>query len=168
MTLLLAQGLVVALTHIVGHRFIEKLLQVMTAFPSHRDHLCPPRFKERLAIGINGLALFGANNILGHPLAGDTVQVWEGVGIQQIHQAMKGIGLALVRSSRKEQHIGCGLRQPLAEFVTGDLISAATQAMRFIHHYQVPTGGNQILEPAAVVVGNALGGPTSPLIHRLD
>ena len=141
---------------------------MMTALPGHRGHLRAPGFEERLAVGIDGLALFGADDIRGYPVAGDAVHVGEGVVIQQVHQAMEGIGLSLVGRSRKQQHIGCSLRQPLAELVAGDLIGAAAKTVRFVHHYQVPTSGDQILEPAAVVVGNALGGPTAPLVHGLD
>ena len=166
--LLLAQGLVVALAHIVGHRFIKELLQVMTALPDHRGHLRAAGFEERLAVGIDGLALLGTDDIWGHSLAGDAVHIREGVVIQQVHQAMEGIGLPLVGCRRKEQHIGRGLRQPLAEFVAGDLIGAAAQAVRFVHHHQVPTGRNQILESAAVVFGDALDGPTAPLVHGFD
>ena len=168
MALLLAQGLVVALAHIVGHRLVEKLLQLVTALPGHRGHLRPPGFEERLAVGIDGLALLGTDDIRGHPLAGDAVHIRKGVVIQQVHQAMEGVGLPLVGSRRKEQHIGRGFRQPLAELVAGDLVGTAAQPMRFVHDHQIPTGGNQILEPAAVVFGNALGGPAAPLVHGFD
>ena len=141
---------------------------MMTALPGHRGHLRPPGFEERLAVGIDGLALLGTDDIRGHPLAGDAVHIRKGVVIQQVHQAMEGVGLPLVGCSRKEQHIGRGFRQPLAEFVAGDLIGAATKAVRFVHDHQIPTGGNQILEPAAVVFGDALGGPAAPLVHGFD
>jgi hypothetical protein len=166
--LLLAQGLVVALAHIVGHCLVEELLQVMTALPGHRGHLRPPGFEERLAVGIDGLALLGTDDIRSHPVAGDAVHIRKGIVIQQVHQPMEGIGLPLVGCSRKEQHIGRGFRQPLAELVAGDLVGAAAQAVRFVHDHQIPTGGNQILEPAAVVFGDALGGPAAPLVHGFD
>ncbi len=166
--LLFAQGLVVALAHVVGYSLIEELLQVVTALPGHRGHLRAPGFKERLAVGINGLALLGADDVRSHPLAGDALHIRKGVVIQQAHQTMEGIGLALVRRGRKEQHIGRGFRQSPAELVAGDLIGAAAQAVRFVHDHQIPTGGNQILEPAAVVFGDALGGPAAPLVHGFD
>lgn len=81
---------------------------------------------------------------------------------------MEGIGFPIVWSRRKEQHIRCSLRKSIAEFVSGNLISAATQTVHLIHHHQVSTGGNQMLEPAAVVFGAALGGPTAPLIHGFN
>ena len=141
---------------------------MMTTLPSHRSHLCPPRFKERLAVGINDLALFGTDDIRGHPLSGDTGHVWKGIFIQQVHQAMKGIGLALVGSGRKEQQIGRGFGQALTEFITGNMVCAAPQTMSFIHHHHVPSGGDQFLKSAAVVVGYALGCPAAPLVHGLD
>ena len=141
---------------------------MVTALPGHRGHLRPPGFEERLAVGIDGLALLGTDDIRSHPVAGDAVHVREGVVIQQVHQAMEGIGLPLVGRSRKEQHIGRGLRQPLAKLVAGDLVGTAAQPMRFVHDHQIPTGGNQVLEPAAVVFGDALGGPAAPLVHGFD
>ena len=83
---------------------------MMAALPSHWNHLCPPSLKERLAVSIDGLALLGTNDIRGHPPTRNTVHIREGVIIQQVHQAMKGVGFPLVGSRRKEQYIGRGFR----------------------------------------------------------
>ena len=40
--------------------------------------------------------------------------------------------------------------------------------MRFVYYHQIPTCGDQILEPAAVIFSNVFSGPTTPFVYRLD
>ena len=60
---LLLQGLVVALPDVFSDGFVKKLLTPMPFFPCDRGKLRAPGFEERLAIGIDGLAFLGADNV---------------------------------------------------------------------------------------------------------
>ena len=58
--------------------------------------------------------------------------------VDQLHQPMELVGLALVRCGRQEQKVGRGFRQRRAQFVTCDLIRAPAHAVRFVDDHQIP------------------------------
>ena len=81
MALLGRQRLVVAVAHIVGHGFIQLLLRRVPSLPRHRVQARESGLKQRLAFGIDGDALFGADHKRLHPLAADAAFIGEGIPI---------------------------------------------------------------------------------------
>ncbi len=65
---------------------------------------------------------------------------------------MKGVSFALVRGGRKQQKIGRGLGESLAKLEPGHLVGATPETVRFINDDKVPTGGDQVFKPFAVVL----------------
>ena len=102
------------------------------------------------------------------PFAGDAADVRELLGVDQGHQPVKGVGLALMRSGRKKQEIRRGLGESLAQLEAGHLVGAATETVGFVHDDQVPAGGDQVLEPFAVILTHLGGAPTTALVQGLD
>ena len=102
------------------------------------------------------------------PLAGDAADVRELLGVDQGNQPMKGFGLALVRGGRKHQKIWRGLGESLAQLEAGHLVGAAAESVRLVHDYQVPAGGDQVLEPFPIVLAHLSRAPAAALVQRLD
>ncbi len=151
MALLGGQSLVVAVAHVVGHGFIQLLLRRVPRLPRHRVQAREPGPEQRLAFGIDGGTLFGADHEGLHALAADAAFIWESVPVQQLHQAHELVGLALMRRGREQQQVGRGLRQRRAQLVARYLLGAAAHAVRFVDDDQVPRRRHQILEAFAVV-----------------
>ena len=97
MSLLCDDGRIVTLTHIIGNRFIQELLGLMTRFPLDRYHLSLSGLKELPPFCINSFTFFSANDIWGNPFTGNTFYVRERNVIYQGHKAMEGICLSLMR-----------------------------------------------------------------------
>ena len=113
------------------------------------------------------MAFLGPDHIGLDPLAGDAADIRKCLGVDQGDQPMKGIGLSLVWGGRKQQEIRCGLGKPLAQFEPGHLVGAATETVGFVHDDQVPTGGDQVLEPFPVVLSHLLCRPAAALSSGL-
>ncbi len=164
---LLPHGLVVAFADVFGDRLVEELLIAVSLFPRHRAKLRAPVLEQRLPIGINGVALLGANDMRLDPLSGDAADVRKLLGIDQGNQPVKGVGLALVRGGRKHQEIRRGLGESLTKLEAGHLVGAAAETVRLVHNHEVPSGGDQILEPLAVVLAHLGRGPSTALVQGL-
>ena len=139
--------LVVTLLDVLGDLFVEMALQGMLILPRHGNQFGLSGVKQRFAFAINGDPLFSADHKGLHPLLGHRAHIREGLGIQQCHQAMEGIAFALVGGGGKQQQVGGGFGQTLAQLVAGDLIGTAAESMGFINHDQIPPGGQQIIKP---------------------
>ncbi len=168
MPLLGGHGLVVAMAHIVGHRLVETLLGGVPRLPGHRLEPRHARLEQRLPLGIDGLALLGADHERPHAIAGDAALVREGLPIQELDQAQEVVRLALVGRGGEQQQIGRRLGQRGAELVARHLLGAAAEAMGFVHDHQVPGRGDQVLEALPVVGRQPLQAPASSAFERLD
>ena len=160
-------GLVVAVAHIVGHRLIQALLRAVAGLPGHRLQPGHARLEQRLAFGVDGCALFGANHERPHPLTVDAALIREGFSIQQLHQPHELVGLALVRRGRQQQEIGRCFGQRRAQLVAGHLLGAAAHAVGFVDDDQIPRRRDQVLEALAVVGVELLQAPAAPTFHGL-
>jgi hypothetical protein len=60
-----------------------------------------PGFEERLVIGVDGLAFLGADNMGLDSVTSDTAHIREGLGIDKEDQAVKSVGLSLMRCGGK-------------------------------------------------------------------
>ena len=140
----------------------------VTLFPRDRGKLCAPGFEQRFSLGIDGAAFFGADHMRLDPLTGDAADVRECLGVDQGHQPVKGIGLALVRRGRQQQEIWCGLCESLAQLETSHLVGAAAKTVRLVHDDEVPAGRDQVLEPLAVVFAYLGGAPPTALVQGLE
>ncbi len=70
----------------------------MTGIPSHWCEFCTPRFKQRIAIRINGMAFLGTYDHILDAISSNTANIGKGLSIDQGDQAMECVGLPLVRS----------------------------------------------------------------------
>ena len=105
MPLLGLERLVVAVPHVTGNGLIQGALLVMPLGPRHGRQAGLARFEQRGPGCIDGRPLFRSNHIGADALAADARLVGKGIAIEQSHQAMESIGLALVRCGRQEQQI---------------------------------------------------------------
>ena len=101
--LLGGHGLIVAVTHVVGHSFVELLLGGMTILPGHRLKTRHTRLEKRPPLRVDGGAFFGPDYVRRHPFAADAALVGEGIPVDKLHQTQKLVGLSLVRGRRKQQ-----------------------------------------------------------------
>ena len=168
MSLALPYRPVVALAGILGHRLVQGTLPGVPFLIRDRYESGMARLEERLSLRIDGVPLLGADHERLDALAGDLARIGERRLIDQRHQPMERVGLALVGSRRQEQQTRRGVRQSAAELMAGYLIGAASQAMRLIDDDQVPARGGQVLEALAVVLCHSLTGPPSASVERLD
>src|SRR5215471_7765564 len=135
----------------------------MARLPRHWHELCPARLEEWSALGIDGSPFLVPDDVGLNSLAGDGPDIRKGVFVKKRDQSVKGLGPALMRRRREQQQVWRRLRKTLTEFVPGDLIRAAAEAVRLVHDHQVPAGGNQIFEALPVVLVR----PTAPALQRL-
>jgi hypothetical protein len=96
-------------------------------------------------------ARFSVRTTKGRTRSLDAALVRERVAIEQLHQPMELVGLALVRGCRQQQQVGRCLGECRAQLVAGDLVGAATHAVGFVDDDQIPGCRNQILEALPVV-----------------
>ncbi len=167
MPLLRCHGLVVAVAHIVGDRLVELLLRRVPVLPG--DGLKPgdARLEERIALRIDRDTLFRAHHEGSHTLARHAALVREGIPVDQLHQPMELVGLALMRRRRQEEDVGRGFRQRSAQLVACDLIRAPAHAVRFVDDHQIPRRRNQVLEALPVVGAELFEAPAPPPFERL-
>jgi len=166
MPLLGGHGLVVAMANIVRHRLVETLLGGVPRLPGHRLKPRHAWLEQRLTLGIDGLALLGADHEWSYAVASDTAFVREGITIQELNQTQKVVRLALVGCGFDPQQIGRRLGQRGAELVARHLLGATAEAMGFVHDHQVPGCGDQVLEALPVVGCQPLQAPASPTFER--
>ena len=81
---------------------------------------------------------------------------------------MESIGFSLVRGRRQQEEIRCGSREPLAQLEPGHLVGAAAKSVGLVYDDQVPTGGDQVLEPLLVVLSHLLRRPPAPAFEWFD
>ncbi len=81
---------------------------------------------------------------------------------------MKSVGLSLMRCGGEHQEIRSCLSKALAKFKAGNLVCASAETVRFVHDDQIPSGGDQVLEPFAVVFGYLSLRPATALVHWLN
>ena len=98
--LFFAHGLVVAFANVFGDSIV-KLLLVGVAVPADTNELGDARFEQRIALGVNRLTLFGADDVGMNTFPRDAAGFGEGVFIQQRHQPVEGVAFALVRRGRQ-------------------------------------------------------------------
>ena len=165
--LLLSHGLVVALADVFGDGIVKRLL-VAVAVPAHTDELGDARLEQRIAVGIDGLPLLGADDVGMDALAGDAAGFGEGVLVQQRHQPVEGIGFALVRRGRQQQEVRAGFRQAAPQLMPGDLIGTPADAVRLVHDDQIPARRDQILEPLLVELVDVVARPALAGFQRFD
>ena len=65
--------------------------------------------KQRLSLGIDRSALFGADHVGAYLPLANARDIREGHGIEQRHQPVEGVGFALVGGGRQQQQVGGGL-----------------------------------------------------------
>ena len=143
----------------------------MAGRPGHGLQAGQPGLEERLALGGDRRALFGADDEGTNALAGDAALVGEGIPVQQLHQPHELIGFALVGRGAQQQQVRGRLGQRRAQLVTRDLVGAAAHAMGLVDDHQVPAGGHQVFEAVAVVQRHLLAAPAPPAIdglHRIQ
>src|SRR5690606_23062731 len=98
----------------------------MAVLPRHWMEAGHARFEERLALGIDRDALLRAHDEGAYPLGCQAALVWERVPVEQLHQPMELVRFALVRGCGQQKQVRRRLRESGTQFVTGDLIRAAT------------------------------------------
>ena len=165
---LLAHGLVVALTHIFSDRLVEELLIPMRLSPGDGRKFGLSWFEQRRALSGNGAAFFSPDHIGLDPISRNAANIGKRFSIDQGDQPMESIGLSLVRRRRQQEEIRCGFAESLAQFEPGHLVGAAAESVGFIDDDQIPTGGDQVLEPILVVLSHLLRRPPAPAFHWLD
>ena len=147
---------------------VERSLIPVGSRPSHMHELRASRLEQWCALGIDRGPLFGADHKRRDTLLSNGVVSRESVSVQQAHQSAEVVGLALMRRRREQEHRGCRLGQRLAEPMSSDPVSTASQAVGFVDDDEIPTGGHKVLESLAVVGADSLRCPTAPSVDRLD
>ncbi len=165
---LLALGLVVAVPHIFSDRLVQELLIPMCLSPGDRRKHRLPRFEERFALGGNGTTFFSPDHIRLDSIPRNAAHIGKRLGIDQGDQPVESIGLSLVRGRRQQEEIRCGFGKPLAQLEPGHLVVAATESVGLVYDDQVPTSGDQVLEPLLVVISHPLRRPPAPAFQWFD
>src|SRR2546426_449893 len=99
----------------------------MLLLPGNRIEPRPPRLEQWVPAGIDRMPLLRANDVGLDALLRDAGGIGESGPVQQQHDPMEGVRLALVRRGREKKKVGSRLGQAFTEAKARDLIRAATQ-----------------------------------------
>ena len=117
---------------------------------------------------VDRLPLLGSDHVAGDLLLADGAGTEELVPVQEGHDPLEGVGLALVRGRREQQEERGGFGEGLAQPVAGDQFRAASQPVGLVADDQVPAGGDEVAQALLVVGFELLSGPAPTPLHRLD
>ena len=164
----LTDRLVIAEADVLRDRLVELPLELVAVLPGDGDQLRHPGHEQRLTPVVDRLPLLGADHVPDDLLLADGAGAEELVPVQEGHDPLEGVGLALVGGRRQQEQERGGVGECLAQPVAGDQLGAAAQPVSFVADDQVPASGDQVAQAFLVVGFELLSGPAPPLLDRLD
>ena len=131
-----------------------RLLAMRPVVQRYRAQMCVPGVEQWLAVVVERLPLLRAQDVPREQGPVDVSSDREGLGIQNVQQPLELPGLALMGRRREQQDTRGGLCEGVAQDVAGHAVAVSRHLVALIDDDEVPSCGDKLIEPQAVVLGN--------------